>query len=564
MKNGTQRDGKAQHPLAPSPMVLEVEVRHPQRDCLLYSWNRELTCLQVMGIHRAEAGLPADLGVIHLEGKKEVLTFLLLPYSAPPGTLVSARLVGAVQDLSFKGTKDDILPIDGWILVAVAEVDASLASCFSLDQLPPAQLVPLKAYVQAGAGQNGAGRSEVATCAAEAAARLVRETRLFLKRELREHSPGKGWPPHKEEERPVAWRAIEGLSAALRTELLKETTSDGIAPHAQTEYLIRFVPQRFQHALGDLLLDDERLLAFIERPLLRHRTGWLGVQTWRSNEGLFLLTDRQVLWLRDFLSPGANFLEGGYIAHSAPLERLRSITLLAAGEAPEELAVRLDSRDSPYLRLVLEVESKRGTELFVIEFPAKPEAEKALAYVIGLLRGFLPCADPAADRRVRRLPVVEVWQPQGLEAERLAGLGGIVPAEVKQRLEQQLVTELDSSGEEALVSALIPALEDYHSPARLIALTRGAVLVLEEVTSKSRSARRTSGGPTVQPSRYEFTAISSAQLRYSLVGAALSLFVPQPDGHTHQQVIPFNSPAIAWFLPLFTRLRVSLAGPYRE
>ncbi|HCJ34022.1 MAG TPA: hypothetical protein DHV65_06945 [Ktedonobacter sp.] len=63
--------------------------------------------------------------------------------------------------------------------------------------------------------------------------------------------------------------------------------------------------------------------------------------------------------------------------------------------------------------------------------------------------------------------------------------------------------------------------------------------------------------------RYDLTTISSAQLRQSLLGSSLSIFVPQPDGHTQQHVFPFHSPAIAWFLPLFTRLRVLLSAPYR-
>ena len=185
---------------------------------------------------------------------------------------------------------------------------------------------------------------------AEAAARSIRETRLLLKREQRMHSKGKGWLRRdEEEEKPVAWRAIEGLSEALRAQLLYDKTlqADPTAPQAQAEHLIRFVPQRFQHALSDLLLDDERLLAFLERPLLHHRTGWLGMQTWRSNEGLFLITDRQVLWLRDFLAPGSSFLPGGYIARMAPLERLQGIALLPAGRAPDEFAGRLESCVAP-------------------------------------------------------------------------------------------------------------------------------------------------------------------------------------------------------------------------
>ncbi len=373
---------------------------------------------------------------------------------------------------------------------------------------------------------------------------------------------GKGWLKREEEdERPVAWRAIEGLAEALRLQIQQQALlEDGVpAPHAQAEELIRFVPQRFQHALADLLFDDERLLAFVERPLLRHRTGLLGMQTWRSNEGLFLVTDRQVLWLRDFLSPGSGFLPGGYIAHMAPLERLQSIALLPPGTAPAEFAGRLEAEDSPYPRLVMEVTSCAGSELFVVEFPHTPETEKALARIIGILRAFLPSPQEAEDRRVRRLPVVEAWMPRGAEAEQLALLGGMVPAAISQRLEHRLADLLDAGGEEVLASALVPALEDYKSPARLVALTRRALFVLED---EGLTSPRSTGAQE-HMHRYDLAIISSAQLRYSLLGSSLSIFVPQPAGHAQKYLVPFHSPAIARFLPLFTRLRQLLSGPYR-
>ncbi|HZU03333.1 MAG TPA: hypothetical protein VFA10_26945, partial [Ktedonobacteraceae bacterium] len=95
-------------------------------------------------------------------------------------------------------------------------------------------------------------------------------------------------------------------------------------------------------------------------------------------------------------------------------------------------------------------------------------------------------------------------------------------------------------------------------------LTRQAILLLEERNDKQRHAIRAQGDSIRQEQRYKLATISSAQLRYSLLGSGLSLFVPQPNGQTHQLVIPFHSPAIAWFLPLFTRLRVVLSGPCRE
>jgi len=547
-------------------MVIEVQVRQPRRDCPIYSWDRERDCMRVTDIYHAQPGLPADLASFHLEGQVECPLLLLSTSSFAPGTLVQARVLGALCHTSIHN-KERPFPVDGWVFVAVAEVDASLAASHSIDMLPAAQVAALMAYVQTQAWdelQQSAG--EIVASDAEAAARSIRETRMLLKREQRMRPTGKGrLRRDEEEEKPVAWRAIEGLSEALRAQLLhdKALQADPTAPHAQAEHLIRFVPQRFQHALSDLLLDDERLLAFLERPLLRHRTGWLGIQTWRSNERLFLITDRQVLWLRDFLAPGSSFLPGGYIARMAPLERMQGIAFLPAGRAPDEFSGRLESPDSPYQRLVMEVASQTGSELFAIEFPDKPEIEKALARMTSILRAFLPCPNGTDDRRVRRLPSIEAWMPRGAEAEQLALLGGTVPPDTAERLERRLASLVQAPEEEPLAEATVPALEDYKSPARLVALTRRALLVLEDARGTSR---RSSGGRashTEHVQRYDLATISSAQLRQSLLGSSLSIFVPRPDGPTQRHVFPFHSPAIARFLPLFTRLRLLLGAPYR-
>ena len=562
-KHHPRHDNKTRGLSVTSSMIIEVQVRQPHLDCPIYSWDRERERMRVADIYRAEPGLPADLASFQLERQLEVPVLLLSTHSFPLGALASARLLGAVS-LTSTETQEQQYPLDDWVFVAAAEVDSSLALYQSLEMLPPAHLAALRAYVRAQAKQQST--AEIELYSAEMAARCIRETRLLLKREQRSQPKGKSWLKREEEERPVAWRAIEGLTEALRLQLRQDAVlQDGKnAPHAQAEHLIRFVPQRFQQALADLLFDDERLLAFVERPLLRHRSGWLGMQTWRSNEGLFLVTDRQVLWLRDFLAPGSGFLPGGYIAHSAPLEHLQGIAILPAGNVPVELASRLEPGDSPYPRLVMEMASCTGSECFAVEFPQKAEMGKALAQINNILRAFLPYPEGVDDQRVRRLPIVEAWLPRGAEAERLAGLGGIVPADIAKRLEKRLANLLERDGEELLVSALVPALEDYKSPARLVALTRSALLVFEDVQGKSRRSIGGQSSQAEQVLRYGLAAISSAQLRHSLLGSSLSIFVPQSDGRTQQYVFTFHSPAIAWFLPLFTRLRVLLTGPYRN
>ena len=551
-----------------APMMIEVQVRQPHRDCPVYTWDQERGGLRVMDMYHAQPGLPADLAYLQLEGKLDVPVLLLGACSFPPGTMAQARLLGALSPTPAE-EQEYLYPSDDWLFVAAASVDASLSSYQSVEMLPPAQLGALRAYMRTQVKvEQQQGPRVIELHPSDITARCIRETRLLLKQEQRMQPKRKNWLKRGEEERPVAWRAIEGLAEALRLQLQQDALlqESKAAPHAQAEHLIRFVPERFQHALADLLLDDERLLAFVERPLLRHRTGVLGMQQWRSNEGLFLVTDRQVLWLRDFLAPGSGFLPGGYIAHMAPLERLQAITILPAGNAPDELTDRLESTDSPYMRLVMEVSSCTGSEIFAIEFPAKAEMEKALAHINGTLRAFLPYSEGERDRRVRRLPTVEAWLPRGAEAEQLAGLGGIVPAAIAARLEQRLSSQLKSNDgeEELLVSALVPALEDYKSPARLVALTRSALHVIEDAGVKSRRTRASRMDHTERVYCYALATISSAQLRHSLLGSSLSIFVPQDDGRTQRHLVPFHSPAIAWFLPLYTRLRLLLSDPYRE
>jgi hypothetical protein len=550
----------------PSPFILTVVVHQPQHDCVLYSWDHAHACLRVTGLYHADAGLPADLAIMKLEELLDVPVLVLSAHSFPPGTRLDVRVLGAIRACSAHEERKASFALDGWFLIAVATIDAATYS--SLEHLPPAQQIALQSYILTDGAKEGQPfleeQEDVQRCDADEVARLLRETRVQIKRGKRTQRRSKEWYTPQGEAVSPSWRIIEGLSDALRAQLQQDHLVQGDAPHAQAEHLIRFVPQRFQEALAELLLDDERLLAFVERPLLRHRTGVLKMQQWRSNAGLFLVTDRQVLWLRDFLSPGKTFLSGGYIAHSAPVERLQQITLLPAGAAPVELAAYLDSRDSPYLRLVMQVQSRTGSEHLVIEFPQHAETEKMLARVVDLLQAFLPRAKGSSDRRVRCLPVVDIWQPQGAVAERLRGLGGSVPATLAQQFERRLAEEVSMAHDACLASALVPALEDYQSPARLVALTRHAVLVFEEEITGKRLPGGNRVDQAIRLRWYDLTTLTSAQLRSSLLGSSLSLFLPQVNKKTEQVVLPFQSPAIAWFRPLFTRLRVALSGPFDQ
>jgi hypothetical protein len=138
-----------------------------------------------------------------------------------------------------------------------------------------------------------------------------------------------------------------------------------------------------------------------------------------------------------------------------------------------------------------------------------------------------------------------------------------VPIDVTKRLEDELHRELGRRKEEPLVSVIVSALEDFRTPARIVALTHHALLVIDQQNCEHGNDRRHAVNDSALVQRYELATISSVQLRHSLMGSSLSLFIPLPNSRTRQVVIPFHSPAVAWFFPLFTRLRVLLSNPYR-
>src|SRR6266487_1836992 len=138
-KHRTGHEHESDKPLSIAPMIIEVQVVQPHRDCPVYTWDRERECLRVTDIYRAEPGLPADLASIHLEGKLEVPVLLLNTSSFPPGALAQARLLGA-WSLTPEEEQEHLYPSDDWLFVAAVFVDASLSSYQSVDILSTALL----------------------------------------------------------------------------------------------------------------------------------------------------------------------------------------------------------------------------------------------------------------------------------------------------------------------------------------------------------------------------------------------------------------------------------------
>ena len=58
-------------------MLIDVQIRQPHTDCPIYTWERERECMRLIGIYRAESGLPADLAALQLEGRLDIPILLL-------------------------------------------------------------------------------------------------------------------------------------------------------------------------------------------------------------------------------------------------------------------------------------------------------------------------------------------------------------------------------------------------------------------------------------------------------------------------------------------------------
>jgi hypothetical protein len=120
-----------------------------------------------------------------------------------------------------------------------------------------------------------------------------------------------------------AWRP----SGALPPEAARFAT-----PHSAAEYSLTRLPPRFIRGFEGLLDDDERLLYWIERPMLTD-VGILGRLRDRVDRrsALLALTDKQVLWMVDHAQPDRYLSDWGIDAELLPVERVLDVGCIARG-----------------------------------------------------------------------------------------------------------------------------------------------------------------------------------------------------------------------------------------
>jgi hypothetical protein len=234
-------------------------------------------------------------------------------------------------------------------------------------------------------------------------------------------------------ERRAHARIMDGRAwqpaGALPPELARFAT-----PHSAAEYRLTKLPPRFLRGLEGLLDDDERVLYWIERPVVAD----LGVVRRLRGDvdrraALLALTDRQVLWLIDHARPDRYLSDWGVDVELIPVERVRGANIGLRGE---EVCVTLTTQAGERVH----------------RLPAELEAEARV--MRDLLAAFTPAA--ARDLPLRRYTVA----PIPFEAE---------PAErFAQASEARRAYESAAAMGEVVAALYSPARPGQRRPASLL------------------------------------------------------------------------------------------------
>lgn len=549
-----------------------------------------------------------------------LLSLVLAEPANPAGAWVRVRVLGALRVAPVTDTSTTAAggadALGAHVALAVLEVDATLAGVSSLDMLPAplleralaalATVTPearawlermletgerdttgrwleaeqvMAAYRAARAALTHAARDQRRAGAAFQAERLTTSAEVageaLRQRLAREAAPVAPAPPSPDDLQAdvehLPWRGIAALGPA-------ELRARGMAVYGETTDLARWLPERFTRYLSGLLAPDERTLFFVEASRIALRgwaeadaqrsAGWwpsalrVGRRTRTLTDGLLLVTDRQIVTLRDYAQPDSVVTQWGYLSRSWPLGRLLAVSVAPHGVTlaevtrawPARVRERLcaplpgDEATAPVsesARLILALEGRNGVQVTGAAFP--PDAVATLERVAALARRFVPLLGDAGrgDWRIRRMPVVESWRPTESEARELESLGGLIPTPVARALEVATATAL--APDDLILAQTRTPQANVSGPAlaALLTLTPSRLLLA--------TAGATSGAATTRIEVFPLGAVSAAALQYSLLRCWFELALPGRGAFTRR--IAYPSPLATPFRALYVRTR---------
>lgn len=222
-----------------------------------------------------------------------------------------------------------------------------------------------------------------------------------------------------------AWHAF----GALPPEVSRFAT-----PHSAAEYSLARLPPRFVRGLEGLLDDDERILYWVERPMLTE-IGFVHRLRQRVDRraALLALTDRQLLWIVDHAQPDRYLSDWGVDVELVPIERV-----LAAGCAERRSTVELT------------VTTAGGARRFVLP----GELREEVGVMRGLIERFAPASGGSLPRRRYEVEAV------AFEAE--------TAARFRQDAEAQKLLDAAKTGGQVLAFLFSPSRSGQRSASVLI------------------------------------------------------------------------------------------------
>jgi len=314
-----------------------------------------------------------------------------------------------------------------------------------------------------------------------------------------------------------AWRPDQAAAVAPQNEAATETVR-----HSRAEYAFYTLPLRFQKYVADYLTPLERVRFFVPRPRMASAVERSLLRRKRLAEGILILTTEQLIFLEEVLPPDVTEMPHGYLVRGTPAERIVDIVL--------------DEQDSTRI-LGWATETDRGREWLQVEFPTARGDE--LRELRERLAAYLPRLH---DQRLRRIYAPEAAAPD------LRDPAANHPRDAEPtiaRLTARLGDALEPD-ETALAQAFIPAWFE-HGPgqAQLLVITTERVLLLAERDSRLNQI-------------YSIEQISSLELRASILGSWLALWMPERGAVTRIK-IPFPSTGFG-FQTCYRMLRQALAN----
>jgi len=469
--------------------LVNIIIEQPLANTNEYTWDEHARAIRLSRAVYAETLIPLERGIVAhsltLHGEP-VQALLVINLPTFTGCWVGARVIGAVERLEGESTV--------YAIIAVANGDACLNDIHRLADLAD----PARDAIQ------GLLHNHARWLDGMEASQLV-------------HAARQRWAlAHAEntsEQTIPAWQVDTGHFDPFRRAI--ETTR-----YSPAESRLWTLPTRFQNYVATLLLPDERILAWVHRPLMAQaRLGIFRRETLR--QGVLVITDQQFLWMVDPVTPTLDVEGYGYVARTFAIERLCDVLL--------EL-------DGKRLRLTVALNNAQGNlESLSIDFPTS--AQDDLNQVVRLLNRFLPRANET--RLARRKPLEPLRRilddPMTSDKE-------LVRATVA-RLQDALTRELN--GEMIYAQGFVP---EWGDGARLITVTERFIRITHDPRNRA----------TPIPS-IPLATIGTVEVCHSVLGSWFRVWLPNDQPLTHWE-LDLPPVIVGAFSDCAVALRFLLAG----